>query len=521
MRNVDEPLRGEVPVDPSRWLVLALVCFATYAVLVDTTIVNVALPHFVTDLNASTTELKWIVDAYNLAFASLVLVGGTIGDRFGRRRALLVGLVVFGVGNVAAALMASASGVIGARALMGVGAAFVFPTTLSIISNTFTDRIERSKAIGAWGAMTGLGVASGPILGGWVLTHFYWGSVFVLMVPAVVVAFILSAWRVPTSRDPEAPRLDLVGLAASIVALGSLVTGIIEGPDWGWTSRSVLALFALSLAAFVVFVWWERRVTQPMLDVSLFANLRFSAASGAVTVAFFGLFGFIFLITQYFQFVRSYTALGSGVRTLPVATSIAIAAVTGVGLAVRIGNKQVVATGLLLMSIGFAWVSQASPSTPYIEIVGQMIFLGLGLGLTSAPATESIMGVVPKEKAGQGSAVNDATREIGGTLGVATIGSVFASLYDAKLADSAAWKLVPADAYDRARDGIGLALRVAASAGKQAGPDISAALVNDAKSAFMSGLQAGCLVASGATLVGALFVLVFLPAHVNRPNHSG
>jgi EmrB/QacA subfamily drug resistance transporter len=520
MRNAERNDGVESATDRSRWVVLALVCFATYAVLVDTTIVNVALPHFVTDLGASTTQLKWIVDAYNLAFASLVLVGGTVGDRFGRREALLAGLVIFAAGNVAAALMTSAGGVIAARSVMGVGAAFVFPTTLSIISNTFTDRIERSKAIGAWGAMTGLGVASGPILGGWVLTHFYWGSVFVLMVPAVAVAFVLTALRVPTSRDPEAPRLDLVGLGVSIVALGSLVTAIIQGPDWGWASASTLGLFAVSLASFVVFVWWERRVAQPMLDVMLFANLRFSAASGAVTVAFFGLFGFIFLITQYFQFVRGYTALQSGVRTLPVATSIAIAAVTGVGLAVRIGNKQVVAVGLLLMSIGFAWVSQASPGTPYVEIVGQMICLGLGLGFTSAPATEAIMGVVPKEKAGQGSAVNDATREVGGTLGVATIGSVFASLYGEKLADSAAWKQIPAGAYERARDGIGLALRVAGSAAQQVGPAAADSLVRDAKTAFMSGLQGGCLVASGATLVGAVFVLVFLPAHVARADDS-
>ena len=500
------------PPAPERWLVLGVVCVATYAVLVDTSIVNVALPTLVRELDATTTELKWIVDAYNLAFASLVLVGGSLGDRFGRKTMLQLGLGVFAFGNLAAVFMDSPEGLMAMRAVMGVGAALVFPATLSIITNVFTDRTERAKAIGLWGAMTGLGVASAPIIGGWVIEQGSWRWVFAVVIPIAVVAFALTAWRVPQSSDPETPPLDLGGLGLSIVALAALVTAIIQGPEWGWTGGRTLSLFAVAAVAGTVFVVWELRRDHPMLDVSLFANPRFTAASGSVTFAFFALFGFIFLITQYFQFVLGYSPFESGLRVIPVALSIAIASITGTRLAVRFGNKAVVAGGLLSMSIGFAWVSTASPFTPYTEIIGQMIFLGLGLGFTSAPATEAIMGAVPANKAGQGSAVNDATREVGGTLGVAVIGSVFASMYASALSGEPAWGQVPADALARAEDGVGLAFGVIESASAQLAPGAAAALSDGAVRSFMDGLQAGCLVAAGVTLVGAVMAALLLPS---------
>ncbi len=505
--------------DAGRWLVLGVVCIATYAVLVDTSIVNVALPTLVRELDATTTELKWIVDAYNLAFASLVLVGGSLGDRFGRKSTLMTGLAVFALGNLAATTMSSPEGLMAMRAVMGVGAALVFPATLSIITNVFSDRSERAKAIGLWGAMTGLGVASAPIIGGWVIEQGSWRWVFAVVVPIAVASLVLTALRVPQSSDPATPPLDLGGLTLSIVALGTLVTAIIQGPEWGWTTEGTLGLFAASAIAGAMFVRWELRRDHPMLDVSLFGNLRFTAASGSVTFAFFALFGFIFLITQYFQFVLGYTPFESGLRVIPVAVSIAVASITGTRLAVRFGNKAVVAGGLLSMSIGFAWVSTASQVTPYLEIIGQMIFLGLGLGFTSAPATEAIMGVVPADKAGQGSAVNDATREVGGTLGVAVIGSVFASVYSGALAGKVGWNLVPADALQRAEDGVGLALAVAGTASSDLGPEGAATLVSGALDAFMDGLQAGCLVASGVTFVGSLVALALLPSRPAIADH--
>lgn len=496
----------------NRWLVLTVVCIATYAVLVDTSIVNVALPTLVRELGATTTELKWIVDAYNLAFASLVLVGGSLGDRFGRRTTLLVGLAVFAIGNLAATTMDSPGGLMAMRAVMGVGAALVFPATLSIITNVFSDRAERAKAIGLWGAMTGLGVASAPIIGGWVIEQGSWRWVFAVVVPVAVVALVLAAWKVPQSSDPDTPPLDVLGLVLSIVALASLVTAIIQGPDWGWTSSGVLGLFAVAAVVGAGFVAWELRHANPMLDVSLFGNLRFTAASGSVTFAFFALFGFIFLITQYFQFVRGYSPFESGLRVIPVAVSIAVASITGTRFAVRFGNKAVVAGGLLAMSTAFAWIAISDADMSYLQIVGQMIFLGGGLGLTSAPATEAIMGVVPPNKAGQGSAVNDATREVGGTLGVAVIGSVFASVYSATLADRPGWDQVPPDALAMAEDGIGLAFGVVERAAGQAGADAATVLADGAVQSFMDGLHAGCFVAAGVTFVASILVLVFLPA---------
>ena len=506
-----------VTPDRHRWAVLAAVCIATYVVLVDTSIINVALPTFVRELGATTTELKWIVDAYNLAFASLVLVGGSLGDRFGRKSTLLVGLVIFAAGNAAAMTMTSPLGLTAMRAVMGVGAALVFPSTLSIITNVFTDRAERAKAIGVWGGMTGLGVASAPIIGGWVIEQGSWRLVFAVVIPLAAVAFVMALWRVPQSSDPNTPPVDLVGLVLSIAALASLVTAIIQAPEWGWTGAGTLGLFGVAVVGGAAFIWWELGRDHPLLDVSLFKDLRFSAASGSVTFAFFALFGFIFLITQYFQFVRGYSPFESGLRVIPVATCIAVASITGPSLAVRFGNKVMVALGLTLMASGFAWVSTASVATPYLEIIGQMILLGLGLGFTSAPATEAIMGVVPMEKAGQGSAVNDATREVGGTLGVAVIGSVFASVYAASLATSPAWSTVPQPALVRAEDGVGLALGVVEALGPELGQVVAAQLTQGALQAFLDGLAAGCLVASGVTLLGAVMAAVFLPARPQTP----
>jgi EmrB/QacA subfamily drug resistance transporter len=433
------------------------------------------------------------------------LAAGSLSDRYGRKGALLTGLVVFGTASAVGGLVDSPGALIAVRAVMGVGAAVIFPATLSIISNLYTERGERARAIGVWGAMTGLGVALGPITGGWLLEHFWWGSVFVAMVPVAAVTFVGGVVFVPTSRDPATPPVDVVGLALSTLAIGTLVFTIIEAPERGWTSQSTTAGFVVAAAAAVVFVAWERRRPHPMLDVSLFRNLRFSAASGSIMVIFFALAGFVFLITQYFQFLKGYSPLSTGLRILPVATCIALGSLAGVRLSVTVGNKAVVATGLFLVGVSFAWVSTASTATPYLEIVGQMVLAGLGMGLTTAPATEAIMGVVPKEKAGIGSAVNDATRELGATLGVAIIGSVYASLYTSSLQDTAG--SLPAPVLDAASDSIGAAVTVADQLGPAGQPLLAAA-----QTAFFDGFQLGCLVAASVLFAGAAFAARFLPA---------
>src|SRR5216684_8315367 len=333
--------------------------------------------------------------------------------------ALLLAAFVFGLASVAGGLTSTTGQLIVARCFMGLGAAMIFPPTLSLISNVFTERGERARAIGLWGATIGAAIALGPIVGGWLLEQFGWTSIFFAMAPVAAVGAALVAWSVPTSRDPGAHRTDIPGLVLSSAAIALLTYTLIEAPSHGWSSGRTLAGFAVAAVLFAAFILRERTAAEPMLDVSLFRNLRFTAASGSVTVAFFGISGFSFLITQYFQFFKGYHPLSTGVHLLPVAFAVGIMSVLGTQLAVRFGTKQVVTVGLFFFAVFFAWVSTADTATSYLEIVGQMLLGGSGVGLVSAPATEAIMGVVPKAKAGIGSAVNDATRLLGSTLGIA------------------------------------------------------------------------------------------------------
>ena len=493
--------------DPRRWAILAVSCLAVFVVILDGTIVNVALPSLSIDLGATTRQLQWIVDAYLLVFTGLLLAAGGLGDRYGRRRALILGLIAFAATSVYAALVGTAGELIVARALMGIGAAFVFPATLAIITNAFIDPKERAAAIGVWLATSGVAVAAGPIVGGALLESYWWGSVFFINLPIVLVAVPLVLWLIPESRDEETPRLDLIGLFLSIGAIGMLVFSIIEAPEWGWTAGGTIAGFIAAAVLIAAFVVWELRVEHPMLPVRIFENLRFSAASVSITAAFFALFGFIFLITQYFQLVRGYGPLEAGVRTIPVAVSIAAASVLSPVIVNRIGTTRVVSTGLAMMAVGFVWVSSASVATPYLEIVGQMFFLGVGLGLTTAPATESIMGSLSAEKAGIGSAVNDTTRELGGTLGVAILGSVFSSIYIGSLEDDPVIEQLPDAAREATEESVGAAQFVAPQLG-----DAAPAYLDAVNEAFLSGLSVACYVAAGAAAAGSIFAARFLPA---------
>ena len=492
---------------PRRWLALVVVSVAVFVTTLDGLIVNIALPSISSQLRASNRGLQWIVDAYLLVFTGLLLAAGGLADRYGRRLALTVGLVVFGVTSALAASTTSVGSLVTARALMGVGAAIIFPTTLAVITNLFTAPKERAAAIGVWSAVSGMGVAAGPITGGWLLGHFWWGSIFLVNVPVVIVAAVATMLVIPESKDRKTPRLDIIGLVLSIAAIAALVYSIIQAPEFGWLAGRTIGVFALAMALLAVFVRWELRTAHPLLPVAIFRNLRFTAASIAVTSAFFALFGFIFLITQYFQIVRGYSPLSAGLRTLPVAFSIATASVLSPKLVLRVGTKRVVSGGLALMAVGFAWVSFASASTPYMEIVGQMVLLGLGLGSTTAPATESIMGSLPPDKAGIGSAVNDTTRELGGTLGVAIIGSVFSSVYVGALTGPV-FRSLTARQRAQTQDSIVAAARVARSLGS-AGPRF----FGEVSDAFLSGLSIASLAVAGVAAAGSLFALAALPAH--------
>lgn len=497
------------PLFPNRPIAaLGVICLGVFVISVDATIVNVALPTLSRELGADTAQLQWIVDAYTLVMSGLLLSAGSLSDRYGRRGALSLGLALFALTSGLAAQVDSAASLIAARAAMGVGAAVIFPTTLGLITNIFTDPVPRAKAIGLWAAMVGVGVAVGPISGGWLLEHFWWGSIFMVNIPIAALAILGGVLFVPTSRDPVAPRVDVGGLILSTAGITTLVYTVIEAPTWGWTNTRTAAGFALATVVLAGFAAWERRSTHPMLDVSVFGNRRFSGGSLAVTAGFLTLFGFIFVITQYFQFIKDYTAFQAGVRLLPVAASIALASIAGPRLVERVGTTAVVAAGLTVFAAGLAWASTADAATPYSQIGVQMLLLGGGLGLTVSPATEAIMGSLPADKAGVGSAVNDTTRELGGTLGVAIAGSIFASVYSGHLGATALPGL-PAEAM---RHSMALAHTVIGRL-----PAQQAAYVRGAVNhAFLDGLQVSSLVCAGIALGAAIVVAWLLPARARH-----
>ena len=500
-----------------RWAILGVLCLSLLMVVIDNTIVNVALPTLSADLDASTTELQWIVDAYTLVFSALLLAFGHFGDRFGRKLALQLGLVLFAGTSALAAMATTSTQLIGARALMGVGAAFVFPATLAILVNVFADRRERATAIGIWSACTGLAVALGPVTGGYLLEHFAWGSIFLVNLPLAAIAIVASWFLIPTSRDPQTGALDHLGLALSAAGVALIVWSIIEAPHRGWTDLTVMLAGAVGLGLVALFVAWERRVDHPLLDVTLFRNARFSAASVSVAAAFFALFGFIFLITQYLQLVQGYSPLEAGLRTLPFAIATGVTSPLAIVAMHRWGSKLVVAGGLAVMAVGFVIASRIEVDTSYVGLtLISMVTIAIGLGLTTGPATESIMGALPEDKAGVGSAVNDTTRELGGTLGVAVVGSVFASIYGASLVTALQPLGLPQDILDAAGESMAAALATA-----QALPgDLSAEVVRAAQESFVDGLATGSLVAAAVAMAGSLVAVAFLPARQSRMRHE-
>jgi EmrB/QacA subfamily drug resistance transporter len=490
-----------------RWAILAVLCLSVFLAVVDNTIVNVALPTISRRLHAATSELQWIVDAYSLVFASFLLVGGSLGDRYGRKGALQLGLVAFAGFSAFAGLSGSIGALIVARCLMGLSAAMIFPATLAILSNTFTDAKERAAAVGVWTAITGLAVALGPVTGGLLLQHFSWGSVFFVSIPIAAVALALGAWLVPTSRDPSAPRLDLVGFVLSILGVGAVVYTTIEAPGHGWLTAVTLAGYGAGIALLGSFAVWERRVAEPMLDIALFHSVRFSAASFSIAVAFFGLFGFIFLITQYFQLVHGYSPLSAGLHTLPFAFGVAAAAPPAPILARRLGTKIIVPAGLILMGAGFLIASTLGSETAYFgPVIGSMLLMAIGLGLVTAPSTDAILAVLPPAKAGVGSAVNDVTRELGGTFGVAVVGAVFSSVYGPHLV-RLLHSLLPSSALAIAKSSPAAALQVAGHAPANAHPLI----IHAANQAFIDGLSRGSLVCAATVALGAVFAFLVLP----------
>jgi EmrB/QacA subfamily drug resistance transporter len=492
-----------------RWWALGVLCLSLMVIGLDNTILNVALPSLITDLDASTSQLQWIIDGYVLVFAGLLLTSGSLGDRFGRRGALSIGLAIFGVGSLVCSLAESANALIFTRAFMGIGAALIMPATLSLLTNVFTEPKERARAIGIWASVVGAGSALGPMVGGFLLQHFWWGSVFLINVPVVILAVVLGRFLLPTSKDPSVPRLDPVGAVLSVVGLVALLWGIIEAPSKGWTDPSVAGGFIVGVVVIGLFILWELRIDHPMLDIRFFENPRFTVANAAMTMIFFAMFGSMFLVTQYLQNVLDYTALEAGIRMLPMAGLMVIVGPRAPRLVERIGSKLVVTLGLALSTIGLVGLATLSATSGYAQVLVAMAVMSIGIGLTMGPATESIMGSLPKEKAGVGSAMNDTTREVGGALGVAIIGSVLAASYRPAMDAATANMDLPPEVAAVARDSLGGAIVSAASMGGQAGQ----ALADAAQTAFMDAFSGSLLLAAGVVALAAILAFVYLPAH--------
>ncbi len=491
-----------------RWWALAVLCLSLVVVTIDTTILNVALPSLQRQLHPSSSGLEWIVDAYTVVFAGLLLSAGALGDRYGRKHTLSLGLAVFALASAGSALAHSSGQLIALRAVTGIGAALIFPATLSILTNVFADPVERQRAIAVWAGTAGIGIGLGPVVGGLLLRHFYWGSVFWVNVPVCAVALVAGHWLIPNSRDPGESRLDLPGAGLSIVGLSTLVFAIIEGPSHGWTSPLVLGSFAAAVAVLGTFALVELHRRHPMLDLRLFRNPRFTAASLAVTALYFALFGTIFFQTQHLQIVLGYDPLGAGLRSLPFAIVLLVVANTTPRLVARVGTRSVIVVGMVLVAASQVGRALFTVHTGYEGILVTQCLFALGMGLTIAPATASIMGAVPAGRAGVGSAINDTTRQVGGALGVAVMGSIGASIFHDQMSShlTAAAHLSPAAA-GAAHDSIGSAAGLVG----QVTPAQAEIVVAAARHAFISGMDAASWLAAGVALAGAGVALVFLP----------
>jgi EmrB/QacA subfamily drug resistance transporter len=497
---------------PRRWTILAVMVISLLVVVLDNTILNVALKTIADPregLGASQSDLEWSINSYTLVFAGLLFTAGLLGDRLGRRRLLVTGLVVFGIASLASAYAQSPGQLIGARALMGLGAAAIMPATLAIISTVFDPR-ERARAIGIWAGAVGLAVAIGPVVGGILLEHFWWGSVFLVNVPVVVAGVIAVAVLVPESRDPSPGRIDVAGVLLSVVGLGTFIYGIITGGDSGdWTAAGVLGPIAGGALVLAAFVLYERRVEFPALDVRLFREPRFSAAVGSVGLVFFAAMGSLFFGTFYLQLVRGYSPLQTGLLFLPFAAAQLIFAPRSAGYVARYGPKAVCAVGMGLVAVGLSAFVLLTASTPIWVLCAVYFVMGVGMASVVAPSTESVMSTLPREKAGIGSAVSNTVRQVGGALGVAVLGSVLSQVYRGEMAGPLS--VLPAGVREAASESLAATYAAAADAGPA-----GAALLDPANGAFVHAMHWAAGGSAIAALLGMVAVLRWLPRHSVR-----
>jgi EmrB/QacA subfamily drug resistance transporter len=491
-----------------RWAALAIICLAVLIINVDNTILNVALPTLVDKLKATSSGLQWIVDSYAMVFAGLLLVAGSLADRFGRKYLFLVGLVVFAGGSLAAALSGSVHTLIAWRVVMGAGAAMLIPASLSMINNIFTRPSERAKAIGLWAGTVGIGIALGPIAGGLLLSRFWWGSIFLVNVPIAAIAFIGALVLVPNSKNLKVGRPDFGGTILSTLGLGLLLWAIIEAPVHGWSSSEVVIVGLASIIIIGLFIGWEHVSKHPMLKLNFFRKRQFSIAASAELLGIFGLMAALFIQTQFLQFDLNYSPLAAGLRLLPVAAMMVVSAPLSAVIVRLINVKFTVAAGLTAVAAGLYQISILSSIHPsYGSILPGLLLLGIGAGLMMPTATNSLIGSVPREDSGVGSATNTVAFQVGGALGVAVIGSLLSTRYQSHLKLATASYHIPVSVMHTITGSLGGALGVAASIGGNDGR----MLAHAARLAFISGFKLSFVVGSIVAVGGVLLVLALLP----------
>jgi EmrB/QacA subfamily drug resistance transporter len=486
-------------VDSSRrWLVLGLMSLASLVIVLDSSILNVAVPVIGRELKASTSQLQWILDAYTLVFAALILTGGALGDRFGRGRMLSLGLTIFAGGSAIAAWSDSAGLLIACRGIMGVGAALISPVALSVIVNVFTDPLERAKAIGIWSAATSIGMALGPVTGGVLLRHFWWGSVFIVNIPFAVIVITLTLALVPVSRDPAATRIDLGGVALSLPALCLLLWITIGAPERGWGSAVTLAGFGGSVALLAVFVWWESRVNAPMFDVHILRKPTFSVATAALGATFFSIGAVLFIVTQYLQSVRGDGALRAGLTLVPLALFVSVGALIGPRVSRWVTKPALIATGLACQAGACIALLSIDVGTGRLVLMLALALFGLGQGMVMAPCFDLVMSSAPRDRAGALSGSSSALRMSALALGVAVCGSILSSAYRSQLRRDGGISALAAVDIDEASRSIGTAVRAAERLGGQRGAQIRAV----ANESYVHAMAPALIVAATVCVAG-------------------
>jgi EmrB/QacA subfamily drug resistance transporter len=501
------------PKFEKRWLVLAVMCLVLFIISIDNTVLNLALPSIANSFEASAGELQWIVDAYTLVFASLLITTGAVGDRYGRKRLLMAGLALFGIGSLGAALAVSTQMLIGFRAELGLAGAMIMPSTLSILTDVFRDPKERAKAIAIWSSIFSIGAGIGPIIGGLLINHFHWSSVFYLNLPIVAICITAGLLVVPESNAESAPRPDIPGVLLSIVGLVALVFGMIHAGETSWSDATTLLSFLVAAVFLGAFIWWENRAKEPMLPLEFFKNRSFSGANSSLTLSAFAMMGGMYFFSQFFQTVRGYTPLVAALAMFPMTPAVFTATMFSLRVDRKIGTNRTMALGLLLSGAGlffFSWA--AAIDTPYFYVLLMQVLLGIGIGFTMSPATNAIMSSLPRHRAGIGSAMNDTTRQLGGALGIAVLGALMNGVYRVEVNQLSGMNGVSETLLAMVRGSV----QNAHLAAQQLNGELGAVVVRISSQAFVDGMREAMLIASGIMALSAVTAYLLVPPRVTR-----